>query len=94
MSKRARKMEIVDAGGATTYPVSPQFDCVFDATLTALNESSAVVFVSFDGVNDHGRLTPSTASAGIAYQLPGSKLWFRTAGASPSEVQVIAEQVL
>ncbi len=52
------------------------------------------VFVSFDGVNDHGMLLDNVLSSMCqiewVWQLP-QKVWLRTATGTATEVQIIAE---
>jgi hypothetical protein len=70
----------VSVTGAT-FPTTPQtvFDIKYQNSFLLLNEGDTKVEYSFDGSTLHGDLTPSTPSAGIAFDNRiVDKIWFRT----------------
>jgi hypothetical protein len=53
----------------------------FQVSFSLLNEGDTTVEYSFDGINLHGDLTPSTPSAGIVFDnRKVGAVWFRSAG--------------
>lgn len=80
-----------------TYPSTPQVEIPFyqPKRVRAENfDAAAIVYVSFDGVNDHGALLDDTLSPLSSHewmwQMP-QKVWLRTEGAVATQVQIIAE---
>lgn len=64
------------------------------ASILVANESSSstdIVLVSFDGVNDDGRLIPGVLPA-IVYAKRGTRVWLRLESAGSVSVQVIFEE--
>lgn len=56
-------------------------------------DAAAIVYISFDGVNDHAALVANLASPSSAHTFDFaqvSRIWVRSAGAA-TKVQVIAE---
>lgn len=68
-----------------TYNTTPDISVDFEVTdLTVWNESTnvaEVAYASFDGVNDHWKLVPTTATAAISMSMKHTKMWFRLASA-------------
>lgn len=53
-----------------------------------VNEGSAVVEYSFDGINVHGDMTPSSPTAAIFFDNRSvMRIWFRTTGTSIVRVE-------
>lgn len=48
------------------------------------------VYFSFDGVNAHGKVAPTTPIAGVNYKFRAKKLWLYTASAASLPVVVMA----
>lgn len=80
-----------------TYPGTAQVEIdVFQPKRIAVQnfDAAAVVYVSFDGVNDHGALLDDTLSPMSVHEWTwqlAQKVWLRTEGAVATQVQVIAE---
>ena len=82
---------------ATTYPSNPQVTIdLFQPKRIMVQNADAgdAVYVSFDGVNDHGALLNDVKSPMCQqewrYQM-SQKVWLRTGSGSTTQVQVIAE---
>jgi len=91
----ANSMSIVDLSATTTYPTTPQVSLPFEAQMIVVNEGDgdAVVFVSFDGANDHAALRRSSPTQAIAFQAKRKKCWLRMmqTSATTFNAQVISE---
>jgi hypothetical protein len=80
-----------------TAVTSPSVTVGFEPdSILLLNRSSTaadVVFISFDGVNDHGILIPGTLPV-IEYKEKRTKIWLRLdSGAATTSVNVMAGTV-
>lgn len=87
----------VQSVATATYPSTPQIEISLfqPKRIMAQNvNAAAIVYVSFDGVNDHGALLNNVASVQSQqewwFQM-AQKVWLRTAGGVATQVQVIAE---
>lgn len=87
----------VQSIATATYPSTPQVVInVFQPKRIVVQnvDAAAVVFVSFDGVNDHASLLNNPASTMSQqewwFQM-AQKVWLRTAAGVATQVQVIAE---
>lgn len=87
----------VQSIATATYPSTPQVTInLFQPKRIAVQnvDAAAIVYVSFDGVNDHGALLNNVASIQSQqewwFQM-AQKVWLRTAGGAATQVQVIAE---
>jgi hypothetical protein len=59
-----------------------------------VNEGSAVIEYSFDGINVHGDMTPSSPTASLFFDNRSvMRIWFRTAGTSLVRVEAWARIV-
>jgi len=88
-------MQTANVSGLSAYPASPQVTIPFDPTgVLIVNEhATEVVFISFDGTNNHGKLIPGTMSA-VEWKYRGRKVWIKPTSsgtASPVNVSVISE---
>lgn len=87
--------QLVDLIAAGTYPATPQVSIPFDiGSLGVVNEGTTeIVFISFDGQNDHGRLHPTYNPSAIWDRQSGTrKVWLRsTAGGAPVSANVMIE---
>lgn len=72
----------------TTYPTDPQYSVGFEPDqFTFYNQSvtdGEDVYVSFDGVENHGILRGNTPLAALNWETKSRKVWFkqRTAGSA------------
>ncbi len=92
---------MLDTDLATTYPATPQIVCPFPAKRLVVSNEDVTdytheLYVSFDGVNDHGHLTyafTSTYSAEYVRQngVGSISMWFRYAGTAPTSFNVMIE---
>jgi hypothetical protein len=95
----SNRMQLVDLSAQAAYPTTPQVDLPFDAKLSVVNESTpatpSVFYVSFNGVDDHARLTLATPSAAFGFQATRRKMWLRCPAPAAGTVvaQVVAEGV-
>lgn len=87
----------VQSVATATYPSTPQVTISLfqPKRIMAQNfNAAAIVYVSFDGVNDHGALVADVKSPMCQqewwFQM-AQKVWLRTAGGVATQVQVIAE---
>lgn len=80
-----------------TYPSTPQvvIDLFQPKRICAQNfDAAAVVYISFDGVNDHAALIADLKSPMCQFVWHDQyvqKVWIRTAAATSTKVQIIAE---
>lgn len=80
-----------------TYPSAAQVEIdVFQPKRIAVQnfDAAAVVYVSFDGVNDHGALLADTLSPMSQHEWTwqlAQKVWLRTEAGVATQVQVVAE---
>lgn len=87
----------VQSVATVTYPSTAQvtIDLFQPKRIMAQNvNAAAIVYVSFDGVNDHGALAANILSPMCVQQWDfqmAQKVWLRTAGGVATQVQVIAE---
>ena len=94
----SNRMQLVDLSAQATYPTDPQVNLPFDSKLSVVNECAtltSVVFVSFNGVDDHARLTLATPTTAFGFQATRRKMWLRcpAPGAGAVIAQVVAEGV-
>lgn len=88
--------QAVDVDGVAAYPATPQVIIPFEpvATLCVDEHASSLVDVSFDGVNDAGRLTPGVL-AGVSWDRQGTRVWLKQSGGAVGAavtVRVMAEK--
>lgn len=75
----------------TTDPLLQMPEQIGYVTAAHMTASAPPIFVSFDGINDHGKLDVDR-SPSIAWQQPKPlKVWARLGSAGAAAVQIIAE---
>ena len=85
--------QTVDLTGVTTFPTLPQVVSPFEPREIAVRneESSAAdIFLSFDGKEDHSRLS---GGQGVTFTQRSKSVWLRrdSAGSPPTRVAVVVE---
>lgn len=86
-----QKVAVSVTSFATNPDISLDFEPKNVAVMSQDTDASLEAEVSFDGVNVHGYLKPTTPSAALLYENPPKKIWLKvTSGAAV--IQVIAEQ--
>lgn len=86
---------LVNVAGLAAYPPSPQVTVPFTpkAILIVDEHATEPVFVSFDGKEDHGRLTPGVLPA-VEWHQRSPFVWLRPSSAgtaSPVNVRIMVE---
>jgi len=80
-----------------SYPSSPQVEIsIYQPKRVVVQNfnAAAIVYVSFDGVNDHGALVADVKSPMCQFEWNwqlAQKVWLRTESAVATQVQVIVE---
>jgi len=93
MTVRAQSFTF-DIHTTTAYPATPQVDLGTQVVdVGVVNESPAtIVYVSFDGTHDAGRINPA-AIRSVIWDQPIQRVWLRVANdpGTPVDVTVMAE---
>lgn len=83
--------QVVDTNGISAYPTDPQVDMrprFVPDVYNLLLEGATAVDYSFDGVNDHGRLTPNEPNEMLPVRSKAQRLWFKSAAVLANTVRV------
>lgn len=95
MANNAVYCQTFDIHTQTSYPTNPQVDMTQGPSSVAVivETSGAVVFVSFDGTNDAGRINSDVLASITWNDYPGHRVWLKVANDPGTSINVTVQGV-